>query len=567
MDVVNIDELIRAGVFQTDKSCVTVHWDHEARYLQLRLQIARQFDQFNRGSASSNGAAIPTYASSFGSVTTDSVSFTQSLRHSCKDDECALECLTEGEVFQCPFEVEHAERQLHRASGDVYVCRSTGHVHICTIEMCEYQERQSGGSMTCLLTAKVLGAHILSVIETPYCFQDSTTHCTRVIEPDINGAVLGMRRFVKDYESKRPHNKEFVARTSEAIESLVKTEMSVQHQEERVELLPKPLPLYASTSSGLQLIGFQADGAKKPLAQLTNDTGGTVKRLDAASSSSSEPRRSKQKALTYVDGDAEHAKRRKQEIPQRSFTAEALLAEKLERVRSRFAETVATFFTHLKCVYSPDMWMKGIQRATRSAATTIASLDAKNARQSIFRADMKYGVARDEFYKATHACFVGLEYVFEMNQWEPWRSGEFKKTKSKELVDRMVKVWMVIVRSPEFTQPCLYNSLANVLLDFVIKGLKFETCLYQTPPEASVRCVCDTYSANKCVHKKLDVNFIAQDKRMYEIVNAPGIPQRLDTLRLNESRLAGTNTALRLYGAFMTQGIPLSRLAEWIVKA
>lgn len=557
-----IDLLIASGIYNTDRTQTTENWDHEARYLQGRELLKKQDDVARTAASIANSKAVsmPVCIGSFGTAHSSGSGFLQSLKHSCRDEQCDLVSLDVGKTFVCPFEYEHnGEYHLHRATGDIYVCKNTGHVHHCTITTCEYQEAQQCSTVSCTLTGRSLGAHLVSVVETDTCFQDSTKRYTKAIAPDMSLMLVNMYDFAKKYESGRAENKEFVSRTSNAIDQLVKTEMTADHQAQRAEILPKPLPLYAATTSGVKMIGFQPTVLSlddKPLALALTES------------------RHKRKALEYAAESAERSKQRKESSQasaesflsslQRSFVTEVLMPEKLERVRAKFTEIVSTFFVHLECAYSLELWLKGIDIATKTAAVTIASLDAKNARQSIFRSDMQYTQALEEFNKATHSCFVGLQYVLEMTQWKPWTSGVFKKKKSVELVDRMLQVWRIIVHSPECTQPFQFNQLANVLLDFVINGLRFDVCLHQTQAMASIKFACDQYEQARCSHKKLSVQFISRDTRMHEIISAPGISQRLGFMC--DPRLAGMNTALRLYRALIKIGIPLSELSKWVVK-
>jgi hypothetical protein len=419
-----------------------------------------------------------------------------------------------------------------------------------------------------LLTARELGAHMLHVVELDQCFQDSSKHMTRYVESDVDSAVSAMHKFVKEYESGREHNKTHVARTCAAITALVDTEMTQEQQLDREHVFPLPLPFYAQTEGGLKMLGVQGGATRESTQQalellhkrkaLTHDAATThaaIECSDDVSSSASSVlcKRSRKKlddqALTFLEP---------------SHT-EAITPEKLARIRTKFRRNVADYFALLECVYSPETRESFVDIATKTGANAIASLEARTLRQTIFYRAINYTDALAEFDKATHACIVGMEAVIEMNRWTPWTSGKFRTEKSAQLVERMLRIWEVVVHSPAMTEPCLFGTIGTVLLDIAITGLTFTVCLHvdqhAQPPIPYVQSVCSV----ACTHKRLEVKFVEEDKTMCEITTAPGIALLLEQGR--QARLAGRNTTLKLYKSLLQKRIRLADLARFLVKA
>ena len=128
----------------------------------------------------------------------------------------------------------------------------------------------------------------------------------------------------------------------------------------------------------------------------------------------------------------------------------------------------------------------------------------------------------------------GLEWVRIMASWPQWRTGHIRRVESQRLVDRMWRLWRVIVGSRRFVQnkqPQLYKLIGGALLMLVIDGHQIAVCVDKSEKKRlRVRNQCShrdgAVPTSECGHGKQLLTVVSPSRTMGMILAPPGMRQR-----------------------------------------
>jgi hypothetical protein len=143
--------------------------------------------------------------------------FTNSTGHDCLSSGCKVVALPPSiPRFVCPLEHPASEPRhpdgtiVHASTHAVYICPTTGKVHLCMANRCEYSRQMAGegvGEYTCMLTARMLGSDLVGTVE----YKDGRQFGDGEVmtwQERVDRSNTLQRGVVATYEFNRPDNVE-----------------------------------------------------------------------------------------------------------------------------------------------------------------------------------------------------------------------------------------------------------------------------------------------------------------------------------------------------------------------
>jgi hypothetical protein len=627
------EEARRAGLLRTsitELANASQHRHHEAAALKTRILLAREHEQHERA-ATGSALSLQLYARSAHSLCDQQVGFAPSVDHVCDAETCVLEAFVVDQQFTCPVPDEHPPLALradgtieHRATGDVFVCRSTGRVHVCNAAACEYQVDHDG-CLSCPLTWRDLGGCAYNVTEYAdgRAF-DSGKPMTQLVIDEVDFSER--RRVAEAYEQKRPDNVGAVKREHdgqvrersdvlllEARQAHATASAAIEAPVRRLAL-PAPDGLGAAASRAPQYLALVRATRSPTLTAAAGGGGGGGVNGVQSCSASAPPRLQltappspavTERALVAVGASAKHRTVEQQQLaPARKRSrASAAVANDADaglpplvttvptppggdaQVRACFEQHLVRWFNALEAAYSLPGRLRELLDAEREAARRIAERARASARVRAQTASgggvpaehlartasggtVDYCDAYERFGDAAEYALQGLTHVQLAGQWSHWSSGALRRERIAALVSRMCAVWNVLVQTPEFRaspQPFLYRTIGPAIRDTAIGGLSMPVCRRVTDQYDAVYTACVLAVGEECAHEARTVTFVARDATLHELLEAPGIRERVRRT-LDEPTLSQCNRLVRLYVSLLNRGIHLVDLPQCCVR-
>lgn len=586
------DEALSVGALHpktTAASDATENYHHEAtmlkkRILEQRASFAHQ--QADRWRALIvHSSALSVVAANAGMVSSAAPAFEPSLRHECSPDACNLVVANVDEMYACVTPLEHAPSErlvdgsvLHRCSGAVYVCERTGAVHVCTTETCTQQRVDSFGVITCALTGKALGEQMAyeRQLAGGQCF-DSGKAMTQVVYDDVD--TVRIMRAAMRYEEARPDNVALQRREDQSEVELKRSGLHPQQQQRRALLARQQALITSGRVAPLAITDKRGSDYATTAASPTTLIAPSAAPMPLISFDEFRERRIKllQAAAVAAASGGSGSNASALSVPS-ALGAGMSNQPDDEQVKAWFLAQINEFFDTLERAYSLPARLVELRHAQERSAKRIADFARQSARAAAAmqlqypqqavaatppQLSLSFSQAMNIYHSETESVWCGFDHALMLDAWTPWSSGAFRRQRTERLLERMWRVWCLLVRMPGFSEPYLFRSICSALLHECINGLLRPLCVRTVDNKRCAYTACTLEPNQTCVHKRINLWMIERDAELEAICSAPGIKERI---RSNDHKLRRRNKLLKLYASLLDSGVLLADLPDCCVR-
>lgn len=505
-----LDEAIAA--FRAFMPVVEPNYTHEVSYLQ----------QFS----SAQSVAVDPAVSSFDRPADCTAAvFGTSQGHDCRQSGCRVVSLPlDVTTYACPLESHHPRNEprqpdgsiLHRATHEVYICPSTGKVHICNRNRCEYKYQPSGegvGEYVCPLTARVLGCDMINTVE----YKDGRQFGDGEVmtwQEHIDRANLLESYVVDEFERARPDN-------VEASQNEIKD--AAQNQQRREALLS--LPARAAT--------LALTGAPQRLA-ITD--------------------RKKRSAENLP-------KPARKLVPLREVSDQAL---------EKFTADIQRFFDALKKRLCEETALAAVMARADETADRI-KIDAKRHSGRATQGRTKHQLPLKLTPAHALATFDAMmmqvlddyEWVCTIANDPPWKSGAIIQDRTPRLLERMRLLWRIYISNRRSVPAKTFQHVGLPMLGVLCHGYVLAVNAVKTSTTLNgVTTHSMTLYTHREGRKKINLTLVEPDPYLSE----------LSQLSLISPLCSGSDSAMKAttgihacFNDLFAGGVPLESVKELIV--
>lgn len=425
-------------------------------------------------------------------------------------------------VFVCPVPYEHPPHKrnpdgsvLHRWSGMVSVCYKYGVVHLCTASMCSHQVAIDG-EISCQLTGRVLGSEIAAVTELPFSFDSGSKVMTAVHTQSTD--VDAIERRMEQYNESRPEH----AKERAAVQCAAKDAAALER---------------LGTKRAIDTSGYQPalDGSRTAGPTGLLEAPPEARKLTIMERVSAAPRELAEPMVVRAPPNATP----RAVNGSHPFSVIGDGPTDVD-IRHHFVTIVDQMWTHLEEAYSLRLRAEELREAERNVIARCIdrrrlSRDGSAASSSSSSsAAMQFNDIAAIHRQEVATALEGMHYVYILANWPAWTSGRLRAECTKQLVERMWKLWEVITRSPKYHQ-CqksqLFKRVGGAMLTMVIDGYKMAVCeiMRDNRPVYVQPCAHqkDAVSVSACGHSGKKLALISPYELVQQLLAPDGMNRRV----------------------------------------